>query len=102
MCLEDQIKELKETVDSLSERMKYLESKANDKYWTPDEMAKKMQCTPNHIRVLARKGKIESIRLGASIRIPVSQFYKPAEKHPEKQERAKEEDWQEELRNMIG
>lgn len=77
MGIEERISLLEEENKKLQEAVEYLKSRANDGFFTPEEVALKMKCTTNHIYNLIRRGTIETAaRTGKSIRIPMSQFYR--------------------------
>jgi len=63
--LEKDSLELKARIDVLS-RM--------ERYVTPAELAKILHCSKNHIYIKVRSGTIQAVAVGASIRIPMSQF----------------------------
>lgn len=77
MGIEERISLLEEENKKLQEAVEYLKSRANDGFFTPEEVAQKMKCTTNHIYNLIRRGTIETAaRTGKNIRIPMSQFYR--------------------------
>jgi excisionase family DNA binding protein len=57
--------ELRARIDLLS-RMEH--------YVTPAELAKILHCSKNHIYIQIRSGMIQAVTVGATIRIPMSQF----------------------------
>lgn len=77
MGIEERITQLEEENKKLKEAVEYLKFRANDGFFTPEEVAQRMKCTTNHIYNLIRRGTIETAeRTGKSIRIPMSQFYR--------------------------
>lgn len=65
----NQLEKFKAAVEKIMGEKELLE-----KYVTPVELAAIMNCSKNHVYVQIRKGKIRAISVGASIRIPMSQF----------------------------
>lgn len=81
MGIEERISLLEEENKKLQETIEYLKARADDGFFTPEEVAEKMKCSRNHIYDLIREGVIEAApRTGKSIRIPMSQFYR--KEHP--------------------
>ncbi|WP_395025328.1 helix-turn-helix domain-containing protein [Robinsoniella sp.] len=77
MGIEERISLLEEENKRLQKAIDYLKSRADDGFFTPEEVAEKMKCSRNHIYDLIREGIIETApRIGKSIRIPMSQFYR--------------------------
>lgn len=77
MGIEERISLLEEENKRLQEAIEYLKARADDGFFTPEEVAEKMKCSRNHIYDLIREGVIETApRTGKSIRIPMSQFYR--------------------------
>jgi excisionase family DNA binding protein len=70
----DKIRELEERIERLEAKSEENSSKY-EKYVTPKQLAKLMQCSTNHIYLQIRAGHIKVInQLGTSYRIPLSQF----------------------------
>lgn len=65
-------------------RIGELESKENKKYVTPKELAQILDYSLNHIYIKIRQGKIKTVSIGRSYRIPMNQFENPAEKLKQK------------------
>jgi len=66
---------IEERIEELENKVRLLESATPEEYVTPKQLAEKMQCSTNHIYVKIREGEIRvASRLGACVRIPMSQF----------------------------
>lgn len=74
MWIEERIKRLEEAVENLAMRIDMVQ---NEKWVTPSELAKIMNCSINNIYIKIRSGEIYATdKLGSIKRIPMSQFYK--------------------------
>lgn len=74
MYLEDRVTRLEELTNYLIEKMDH---NRNDKWVTPKELSKIMNCSVNNIYIKIRSGEIYATdKLGSILRIPLSQFYK--------------------------
>lgn len=75
---------LKQKYSALETRIGELESKENKEYVTPKELAQILGCSLNHIYIKIRQGKIKTVSIGRSYRIPMNQFQNPTEKLKQK------------------
>lgn len=103
MGIEERISLLEEENKRLQEAVEYLKSKSDDGFFTPEEVAEKMKCSRNHIYDLIREGVIETApRIGKSIRIPMSQFYRKEQAESTGEEKSmKKRAGKEDIKKMI-
>ena len=86
MHIEDQLEELQETVDQLTEKVAHLEQVNNDKWLSVKELSEIMGVSTNTIYIKIRSGEIYASRKLGSPKIPISQFYETKKPEPKKPE----------------
>lgn len=81
MFIEEQIKELKEQIEDLSNEVTYLKAKSSEQILTPEEFSELTKINRNTVYCWIREGRIQVLpNLGMAKRIPMSQFYETSEK----------------------
>lgn len=73
--IEDRVKELENTIETLTTRIVSLENKGADKFVTARELAQIMGCSENNIYVKYRAGELVGTKKTGGVRFPLSQFY---------------------------
>jgi excisionase family DNA binding protein len=71
-----EIREIKQALARIEQRLGELEGQKRSDYVTPDELAATLKTTPNNVYRKVRKGDIKALKVGRSYRIPMSQFAK--------------------------
>lgn len=103
MGIEERISLIEEENKRLQEEVEYLKARADDGFFTPEEVAEKMKCSRNHIYDLIREGVVETAaRTGRVIRIPMSQFYRKEQTViGEKEKPMRKQAGKEDIKKMI-
>lgn len=105
MTIEERISKLEQDNMELRERVELLSRMEH--FVTPSELADIFRCSKNHIYIQIRRGAIQAVTVGTSIRIPMSQFEpKPVQKQMRKIQKPQDEPSHEkrtiqEIRNIV-
>ncbi len=100
MYIEEQLKELKESVELMQKEIEHLKVKSSEQILTPKEFAEMTSINQNTVYTWIREGRIKTLpNLGTAIRIPMSQFYESVDTSQYQSEKAANK--AEELRNEF-
>ncbi len=92
MNIEDRITDLEIKEQELSRKIQILENLKNDQWVTPKQLSGIMNCSVNNIYIKLRSGEIYGTKkLGAILRIPMSQFYSEKQEKLEQTKKVSEE-----------